>query len=62
MKTYKIVEIEHKNIKNDYTYAEGVMNSAAEEGWEVAAVSIDAAKDIRGSVMVITFCRESGKS
>lgn len=62
MKTYKIVEIEHKYIKNDYTYAEGVMNSAAAEGWDVAAVSIDVSKDIRGGAMVITFCRESGKS
>ena len=62
MKTYKIVEIEHKYIKNDYSYAESVMNSAAEEGWEVAAVAVDVAKDIRGGVMVITFCRESVQS
>ena len=57
MKEYKIVEIEHKYLKADYSFAEAAMNAEAVRGWEVVAVSFDLAKDIRGH-MVITFARE----
>ncbi|MBR3449166.1 MAG: DUF4177 domain-containing protein [Oscillospiraceae bacterium] len=57
MKTYKIVEIERKCIKNDYSYAEIVMESEAQDGWEVVTVTFDQGKDIRGS-MIIVFSRE----
>lgn len=60
MKEYKIIEIERRNIKNDYIYAEGVMASEAQDGWEVVSVAFDANKDIRGN-MVITFCREKNE-
>ena len=57
MKEYKIIEIERRYIKNDYSYAEGVMASEAQDGWKVVSVAFDASKDIRGN-MVITFSRE----
>ena len=60
MKEYKIVEIERRYIKNDYTYAEGVMASETQDGWEVVSVTFDANKDIRGN-MVITFCRDKNE-
>lgn len=57
MKEYKIIEIERRYIKNDYSCAEDVMASEAQDGWEVVSVAFDASKDIRGN-MVITFSRE----
>lgn len=57
MKTYKIIEIPRKYIKKDYSYAEGVMESEARDGWDVVSVSFDTGKDICGN-MVITFSRE----
>lgn len=57
MKTYKIIEIERKYIKKDYSYAEGVMESEAHDGWEVVSIAFDTGKDICGN-MVITFSRE----
>ena len=57
MKTYKIIEIKRKFIKNDYSYAEGVMESEANDGWEVVSVAFDMSKDICGD-MVIVFSRE----
>ena len=61
MKAYKIVEIERRYIKNDYSYAEGVMESEAHDGWEVVSVAFDNSKDIRGN-MVITFARERNEA
>lgn len=58
MKEYKIIEIDHKYIKNDYGFAEGVMNAEAQNGWEVVCMSLDPVKSIRGAFLVITFCRE----
>ena len=58
MKEYKIIEIEYKYIKNDYGFAEGVMNAEAQNGWEVVSTLLDTVKNIRGVVLVITFCRE----
>ena len=57
MKTYKIIEIKRKFIKNDYSYAEGVMESEANDGWEVVSVAFDMSTDICGD-MVIVFSRE----
>ena len=57
MKEYKIVEIERKYLKADYSFAEAAMNSEAEKGWEVVCIAFDTAKDLRGP-MVITFSRE----
>lgn len=57
MKEYKIVEIERKYLKADYSFAEAAMNAEAERGWAVVSVSFDTAKDVRGN-MLITFARE----
>lgn len=57
MKEYKIVEIERKYLKQDYSFAEAAMNAEAERGWEVVSVNFDVAKDLRGH-MLITFARE----
>ena len=57
MKTYKIIKIERRYIKKDYSYAEGVMESEAKDGWEVISVAFDVNKNICGN-MVITFARE----
>ncbi|MBR3268516.1 MAG: hypothetical protein IKI58_07300 [Oscillospiraceae bacterium] len=57
MKEYKIVEIERKYLKEDYSFAEAAMNQEETAGWHVVCVSFDTAKDMRGN-MVITFSRE----
>ena len=57
MKEYKIVEIERKYLKADYSFAEAAMNAESERGWTVVSVSFDTAKDVRGN-MLITFARE----
>ena len=57
MKEYKIVEIERKYLKADYSFAEAAMNNEAKSGWKVVSAVFDTAKDLRGN-MVITFVRE----
>ncbi len=57
MKEYKIVEIERKYIRDDYSFAEAAMNQEEHSGWHVLCVAFDTAKDMRGN-MVITFYRE----
>jgi len=57
MKEYKIVEIERKYLKKDYSFAEEAMASASLDGWDVVCVSFDSARDVRGN-MLITFQRE----
>ena len=57
MKTYKIIKIERKCIKNDYSYAEIMMQAEAQDGWEVVSVAFDVSKDICGD-MVITLSRD----
>ena len=57
MKEFKIVRIDHKEIrKDDYTYAEKVLADYAAEGWQVVSVSPDYGKDLRGDLL-ITFCK-----
>jgi hypothetical protein len=57
MKEYKIIKVERRFIKNDYTYAEVVMERESTDGWELISTAFDPAKDIRGD-MVLTFSRE----
>lgn len=56
MKEYKIIEIERRFIKNDYSYAEAIMTAEAADGWELVSTAFDTSKDIRG-FMVLTFSR-----
>lgn len=58
MKEYKIVEIERKYLKKDYSFAEEAMNAEARSGWNVVCVSFDPERDVRGN-MLITFSRET---
>ena len=56
MKEYKIIEIERRFIKNDYSYAEAIIAAESADGWELVSTAFDTSKDIRGS-MVLTFSR-----
>ncbi len=58
MTEFKIIKVDFKEIKKDYTYAEKLMSEKAEEGWEVVSVSSDISGNIRGDLL-ITFKRET---
>ena len=52
MKTFKIIRIEHKDIKKDFSFAEKLLADYAADGWTVVSVAPDLAKDLRGDLLV----------
>ena len=53
MKEFKIIRIDHKEIKkDDYAYAEKVLADYAAQGWQVVSVSTDYGKDLRGDLLI----------
>ena len=58
MKAFKIIRVEYKDIKKDFTYAEKLLSERSAEGWRVVSVCPDLAKDLRGDLLV-TLERET---
>lgn len=58
MKEFKIIRVEYKEIKKDFSYAEKLLAERAAEGWRVVSVCPDLAKDLRGDLL-ITLEREA---
>ena len=53
MKEFKIVKIDHKEIKkDDYSYVERLLADFAAEGWQVISVAPDYGKDLRGDLLI----------
>ena len=59
MKTFKIIRIEYKDIRKDFSFAEKLLADFTAGGWTVVSVTPDLSKDVRGDLLVTLERSES---